>query len=445
MRIGEKIALGFGVVVVIFLGVIWHDHRGLQRVLADYRALMEVDGARQSHAFAIESRLNAMRGAEERFLSTREPALAQAALRQGEALLAALDGLARIDAASAASAAELEGLARAFLERFGEIEQAWRTRGLTENQGLQGAFRDAAHEVEARVVQQIPALQTQVLQLRRREKDYLLRGDAEYVSMVEAIALVLRGEISASALGADEQRALVRLVADYERDFHALVEQDRRIAALTAAMDEAAERITPLVEGHLEQASRRLAEMRERIAESSRAQARRNLLIAALATSLGALFATLLTVRIVRPVREMAGLLDQLTHESPRERIPTVADPRDEVMAMAISLNTLADHKATFDHWWRNAMREALALRDHHASNDALEREEAVIELRAAVAAQLAQLHALRGQIEAHSAVVQRIATRIEHPHPSVTREDGTALRHAAERIRDLLTVLDAC
>ncbi len=86
---------------------------------------------------------------------------------------------------------------------------------------------------------------------------------------------------------------------------------------LTAEMDAAASRITPLVAANLEQAQKQLAAMSERLALDSAKRARRGFVVALGTAALGALFALLLTVRIVRPVRQMAGLLDRLTHESP--------------------------------------------------------------------------------------------------------------------------------
>ena len=95
---------------------------------------------------------------------------------------------------------------------------------------------------------------------------------------------------------------------------------------------------------------------------------------------------------------EVAGLLDRLTHENPTERIPTEAGARDELNAMAESLNTMADHRATFVHWWQASMKEAIALRDLHAEGSDKDRLEAADELRAAAISKVQQLNAISGQ-----------------------------------------------
>ncbi len=86
LRIGEKIALGFGVLGLTFLGVIWHDRVILDQVLADSTRLQSVYGARQAYAFEIERALAAMRGAEQAFLARRDLAQAEGLAREADLL-----------------------------------------------------------------------------------------------------------------------------------------------------------------------------------------------------------------------------------------------------------------------------------------------------------------------------------------------------------------------
>jgi methyl-accepting chemotaxis protein len=106
----------------------------------------------------------------------------------------------------------------------------------------------------------------------------------------------------------------------------------------------AAEQITPLVAANRVEADRLMSEMTAAIAQRASARAGVNLMIAFWATLLGVVFAVTITSGIVRQVCKVAGLLDRLTTETPRERIPTVPGARDEIDTMAASLNTLADH-----------------------------------------------------------------------------------------------------
>jgi methyl-accepting chemotaxis protein len=311
--------------------------------------------------------------------------------------------------------------------------------------GGKGPFRDAAHRLEAALdAHSVLDLETDVLQLRRREKDYLLRGDHEYVRMVGEIAERIRSRITASVISDADKTMLTGLLAAYERDFLALVAQNDHIAELDAAMREAAAQITPLVRQNVDEANRGMAEESAQVAETSNRHARLNLVIVACALLLGVFLTFAITSRIVRPVREMAGLLDRLTHESPAERIPTVAGARDEINAMAESLNTLADHRATFVGWWRTSMKEALALRDLHEAPTEEMRAEATEELRRAALAKVQQINNVRGQMRKHAARISEIASRMRSAGPTaLARDEATELEHAAEGVQTLLSVTE--
>jgi methyl-accepting chemotaxis protein len=64
----------------------------------------------------------------------------------------------------------------------------------------------------------------------------------------------------------------------------------------------------------------------------------------------------------------MAGFLDQLAQEDPTDRIPTVPGARDELNAMAESVNKIADHKANMIAWWKRSVDEIEVERDILAS-----------------------------------------------------------------------------
>jgi CHASE3 domain sensor protein len=449
LRLGEKIALGFGLVILIFLGVVGHDQLALARLSADYDRLHAVYGARQSYAFGIERRLNAMRTAQAGFLMTRDLDAAAEVTRQAAALDADAQALGLLDEASRLTAGEIRSLTADYLHRFEAILDAWRIRGLDEESGLQGNFRRTAHELEtlAGSAEWISGLETAVLQLRRREKDYLLRGRDEYVDMVDDILARIEERVGQAPMQDAERLALIARLVAYGRDFHALVDQNRRIEGLTAAMHEAAARITPLVQENLEEANRLMATSTAEISENAAGQSRRNLIIALGATFAGGIFAFLLTARIVRSVQNIAKLLDRLTTETPRERIPTVPGARDEIDAMAASLNTLADHKVTFVNWWRTAMREAVALRDLHLAartSDATASGQAADELRLATAARIEQIAAVHERLLSHTDRIQDIVARLPRSAPGVAARDIAALRDAASGLSVLSEVLGA-
>ena len=68
-------------------------------------------------------------------------------------------------------------------------------------QGGKGPFRQVAHRIEALLKSHyIPDLERNILQLRRREKDYLLRGDSRYVELARQEIERMTLQVSSSAI-----------------------------------------------------------------------------------------------------------------------------------------------------------------------------------------------------------------------------------------------------
>jgi HAMP domain-containing protein/CHASE3 domain sensor protein len=308
--------------------------------------------------------------------------------------------------------------------------------------GGKGPFRDSGHRLEAILsAHYVPGLETAILEMRRREKDYLLRGDHAYIRQVQDIAALIRGQIGTAAIAAEDQAQLGALLANYERDFLALVAQNDLIAGLTLGMDKAARDMEPLARQNLAQADQAMVEESARLVVATQRQGRINLLVVLGAVVLGILFAFFLTRRIVRPVQEMAGLLNRLTHESPSERIATLAGSRDEINAMAQSLNTLADHRTRFVQWWKAAMREATALRKLHQAAGEDSRDQALEDLRQAALAQVQQLNGMRSQLLKQADHIEQGCQRLRQTLPGTPAPEVGQLEDSAKTIRTLLEV----
>ncbi|MGI9413606.1 MAG: hypothetical protein ACR2PM_08050 [Hyphomicrobiales bacterium] len=453
LRIGEKVGLGFGFVGLLFLAVIWQYHSTLEHSLADYRSLIEIHDAKKDLLLEIRAGMLDARRAEKNFLLHRNEAAATEVSGRVDAVLALTAQLGRIDEESGQVARECADLIGIYHQRFEAIAQAWRRKGLDHNSGLQGAFRDAVHELEdlagqfkvsslylqllqvrrrekdlglrreeayhkqviallaglrrdvgdsgleptvkaslvkelaayersfeeysQRVLAQediqggkgpfrqaahrieailrahyIPGMEPNILQLRRREKDYLLRHDKQYVEMALREWQRITEQVDGSGVSQEDKARLRVLLTQYRRDFLALVKQNDEIVSLSSEMREAVGQITPIVKSKVEEADRLEAEMTAKIEASSRDNERNMLWIVLTATALGILFAVTITLQITRPLRRMMGLLGRLADEDPTERIATRPGSRDEVELMAESVNAIADHKAGLIRWW---------------------------------------------------------------------------------------------
>ena len=148
LRIGEKIGLGFALVGLLFVGAVWHYHQTLASVLGDYHQLQGYE-LRKSLALEIEIELAAVRDAEKSFLIDPQDILAAEVDKHLQTLDKKMAALAMVDRDSRQTAGALQGLLTTYRERFQAVADAWKIMGLDENSGLQGAFRDKVHRLQA--------------------------------------------------------------------------------------------------------------------------------------------------------------------------------------------------------------------------------------------------------------------------------------------------------
>ena len=543
LRIGEKLGLGFGLVGLLFVGVVWHQQQTLDTVLGDYQQLQGVFERRKSLALEIEIEMAAAREAELNFLIRHDEDLSMKVDRHLQKLRENATLLAAVDQPSRQTAEAILALTATYQETFHAVADAWRSMGLDENSGIQGAFRnkihrlhelsgnysvdrlytallqvrrnekdlalrrepkyrervrklvaefrqlvetsdlkpvvkeqllaelvvyartfepyaetvlkagnadggrgpfrDAAQRIETLLdAYHVPNLETNVLTLRRREKDFLVRGDESYAQMVVETARKVRAQIAGSTISEADKALLTSLLRDYQRSFLVLVSRRAIIVELTREMDAAANRVVPLIQQNADQANQLMAARVSEIRESSQASVRRGLVVLASAIALSILFALTISGRIVRPVRQMAGLLDDLAYGTPTGRVPTVAGGRDEINAMGESLNALIDHRANFLGWWKASMAEVTALRDLREADTEKARDEANSDLHAAEIAKMQQLNTIRGRLLQHSERLLEISRRALADSGRLAEDDAKALAHSAQGITVLLEAL---
>ena len=544
LRIGEKIGLSFGLVSLLFLLVIWRYHATLEQTLEGYRALQEIYEAKETHATEIENNLLEADAETWAFLVDRSAKRLGSVDQSVEKLLVHAERLGRIDAEGRLSSARIEELAQAYQDSFHKIFEAWERKGLDHDSGLQGAFRDTVHELEALaahykvdslyidllqirrgekdlglrrepeyrtkvlalldsfnaklaaselepavrqqleretaayraafldyaegaldnedirggkgpfrqaahriedilVAHRVPDMEAHILQMRRREKDYLLRLDQRYVQMTIEELQRIHQSVEGSMIADAEKEQLNGLLSDYRRDFLALVEQNRVIDQLQGEMQQAAAEVLALADETEAGADRAAEQAAREINLAAAHNARLMGWIVLLAILLAVLLGVLITRRITRPLLEMAGFLDRLAYEQPVGHIPTIPDSRDEVEAMADSVNRMAEHKASMLAWWKSSLEEMEAERDRWAARTTAARGDSGAssgEAAAADALRAAAAHRA-GLLRASHEAMEREAQRIDKAAAKLGGE-GEQISAAAREILSRLHVI---
>ena len=222
--------------------------------------------------------------------------------------------------------------------------------------GLEGDFRSHVHAIEEAVeAENQDQLTIDMLNIRRREKDYLLRGEQSYVDNVHDLVIQFKGHVADSDLPAAEKLRLNTLIDEYETSFDALIQVDQDIEASIATYRDAIHQLEPLLLQIETQAIENQAA--SQIAMQNIANTATMIIVAVsiIVVFLAVLFAILLSRNISRAVRQIAvaaqgiaeGDLDQNVEVEGRDELHEMAEAFQRMIAymqqMADIATSLAD------------------------------------------------------------------------------------------------------
>ncbi|GFM36245.1 methyl-accepting chemotaxis protein [Desulfovibrio psychrotolerans] len=192
------------------------------------RAILVNLAAQQSTIAMLQARR-----AEKDFLARKDPALIE---RFSGAVQESSRNLKVVAANQPVYAARAEEAVR-YLERyktsFMDVAATVQLLGLNENEGLSGTLRAAIHKVEEIIDRQDDdSLKADMLMLRRREKDFMLRGDVKYLERFTADAGKMLERLDVSdRYEYSLKQEMKALVLAYQESFGRYVEGAQRVEA----------------------------------------------------------------------------------------------------------------------------------------------------------------------------------------------------------------------
>jgi len=209
-------ALSVGALLILMLGVWW-----------SWTELNRLDAAKEL-AYELHQHLLHTRLDQQAFLmqldETHPKQLRQEAAQFDEHLAELRDIIA--GTGKGLDASDLDALKDAFagyLKIFEQLVGEYRTIGFDPESGLYGSLREAVHQAEKSVdARQRDDLLAGILQLRRHEKDFMLRSNTKYVDKFE------KDYRNLIDLAGNDQE-LISTLTGYRQDFLALVEAQERV------------------------------------------------------------------------------------------------------------------------------------------------------------------------------------------------------------------------
>lgn len=226
MNIKQKLILNTGLAVAVLLtlvAVFFYAETKLNTLMATKEMVHQQ-----------ETNMLLMRRHEKDFLARNDTKYVQRLNDVAKQMIAQQQHLDSVFAEIELPSAEFDHLARLFSEyqqKFEQLAQAKVTMGLTPKEGLIGELRSAVHNIESLLKSlNKDELLVTMLQLRRHEKDFMLRLDMKYLSRFDTTLDELKQRIAtAQDISAPQKETLLTLADAYQLKFTQYVKQQQSI------------------------------------------------------------------------------------------------------------------------------------------------------------------------------------------------------------------------
>ncbi|MBF0460831.1 MAG: methyl-accepting chemotaxis protein [Magnetococcales bacterium] len=227
LPVGTKLGLGFGITGLLFMGVVWQYHTALFHTLDSYEFLRKEYGERKDHFLNIHRYTLEARRGEKDFLARKDVpsvdkvdkavALALAEASQLGTLQESVGG-----ESGPRMAARMHDLLDTYHTAFRDIVEAWKIQGLNPESGLQGRFRQAAHEIE-KVLNDFDVAQLVIDlgDMQREEKDFVVQGKPKQVTQFHERLESCKTFLASSRMNGTLKEQIGRALADYQAAFDA--------------------------------------------------------------------------------------------------------------------------------------------------------------------------------------------------------------------------------
>ncbi|MEZ4672327.1 MAG: GAF domain-containing protein [Anaerolineae bacterium] len=207
--------------------------------------------------------------------------------------------------------------------------------------GLEGEFRTAIHSLEAAPpILNSAELTVSLLEMRRNEKDYLLRGLQVDIDDTANFTHILEDQINALPLTADEKASYINLAEDYLNKFNALVAVEADAKAKTAQLRAVADSISPLIQQIVTDELAQAVDARAEIEGAASVLQVVTAITLVVALVIGSLFAYFVYRSITRPIQELTYVAEGLSQGDYSRRAELILP--DETGALAQTLNNMA-------------------------------------------------------------------------------------------------------
>ena len=350
MKIAAKLGAGFGLVVALLVVVAATAILQLRSVDRGYQD--QVGSAQHAVDAAMQTQVDLLRALrnQKAFFETKDLAKAQQAQEWLDATgkdLTDLNSVVGVVGAEAQTRVEQSSkLVVQYEDDLAKFTQALKDRGLSENDGDQKNFRDAVHALEAAFAKaDRPEWTILLLQMRRHEKDYMLRGEQKYIDEDHQVAADLQQRLDQSKnLPAAQKAELQGLLKTYVTGFDKLLASDKEIKTLTASMESLANQVLELAQANDAASAKHAEQVTAQISASAANSVLLVWIVSILSAIVAFVFAFFFARSISKPIGKGVALAEEIAKGDFSSRLNLKR--ADEIGQLSISLDRMADSLA---------------------------------------------------------------------------------------------------
>ncbi len=225
---------------------------------------------------------------------------------------------------------------------FLDVVQLQETKGLDANSGLQGELRTAVHGVEDDIKKQNDdRLMSDMLELRRNEKDYMLRGDISYQKTLHDNEKILQNDLAASSLPQSVKDDINAKLLIYTGAFDKFVSIDAQIASKTKEYKDKVHQIEPLVDEYMLDA---MDDQNAQIAETDKTNTTAQttvIVLSIIAVAAGLFIGIYISRAITKPVDSMLQASNKVAAGD--LTVEVKSDSKDEVGQLSQAIQSMTE------------------------------------------------------------------------------------------------------
>ena len=204
------------------------------------------------------------------------------------------------------------------------------------------AMVTAAHFIEEAIESvHVPNAEAIALKIRQHEKNYLLRGDEEYVRQTREAVEAMISAFQQSGILQEHIDDLEKDLDVYLKDFNALVAENKQIAENSEKLQNAADNIQPLVAEIMDDGEVDAQQRIQSINESSSRSTNFAIGLALAAFAIGILVSQLLANAITKPLTQVTEMTNRLAKGD--ISIDIEVDRKDEIGMLMTSMKQMVD------------------------------------------------------------------------------------------------------